>query len=532
MNIDLAKIDFGKSKGSEPVPVTNLGSGTWDDPYTVEGVKAYIDTLTPGQASPDDVYVKGIVCSIVKSYEDTGSYGNSNFYISDTGDSTGSDFHCNRTKYFYNLKYNDVNASEKYDIQIGDKVVIYGKVRFYNNIYNNTVYETISNRSYLYLLNGWTLTPDGEVVISDPGNYDISWYDSVVIPDYRYRKGGPVGLEDIGWSDDDIRMFKDNVPIYLWESGSDLYTVSDNNKNLYGVINMQNLNNYASDPDLVWLPWIEIPSGVGFDYMYMFQGFENMRGLPNFFVHSEFSKNMSYMFESCFRLETIPALDTSSVKNMESMFSGCESLRVIPELDTSSVFNMASMFQDCIGLYSIPYMDTSRVENMSYMFDSCFRLETIPALDTSNVTNMESMFLGCESLRVIPELDTSNVTNMDYMFYGCVSLMEIQCIDFSSLVAAPDGMFTGIDNVTDLIVTGEINFDCSGATDFINVLTNLSYESVETILRAMYATSNSNQKEMVFDCTVEDPDSVLADLIVDCGTKGWTVTGLNLVYGY
>ena len=177
MNIDLAKIDFGKSKGSEPVPVIDLGSGTWDDPYTVEGVKAYIDTLTPGAQSPLYVYVKGIVSSIDKKYAETGNYGNAEFYISDDGD--GNDFQCWRLKYFYDYKYDEVNTvSEKYDIAVGDKVIIYGKVM----LYGTSTYETVQNRAYMYILNGWTgPVPDNLIVFTDNGVYDTTWASAVIV---------------------------------------------------------------------------------------------------------------------------------------------------------------------------------------------------------------------------------------------------------------------------------------------------------------------------------------------------------------
>ena len=60
--------------------------------------------------------------------------------------------------------------------------------------------------------------------------------------------------------------------------------------------------------------------------------------------------NMSYMFNSCYSLQSIPQLDTSNVTSMSSMFSSCYSLQSIPQLDTSNVTNMSSMFSYCYSL--------------------------------------------------------------------------------------------------------------------------------------------------------------------------------------
>ena len=83
---------------------------------------------------------------------------------------------------------------------------------------------------------------------------------------------------------------------------------------------------------------------------------------------------------------------------------------------------MTYMFNGCYSLTSIPQLNTSKVTNMTSMFYNCCLLVAIPQLDTSNVTNMNGMFYNCYSLVSIPQLDTSNVTSMGNMFYNCYSL--------------------------------------------------------------------------------------------------------------
>lgn len=111
--------------------------------------------------------------------------------------------------------------------------------------------------------------------------------------------------------------------------------------------------------------------------------------------------DMSYMFQLCRNLTTIPALDTYEVTNMSYMFVYCDSLTTIPALDTSKVTNMNSMFQNCPNLTTIPELDTSKVTDMGYMFSNCPNLTSIPALDASNVTSINSIFYKCYKLTSI-----------------------------------------------------------------------------------------------------------------------------------
>ena len=117
--------------------------------------------------------------------------------------------------------------------------------------------------------------------------------------------------------------------------------------------------------------------------------------------------------------------DTANVTNMSYMFNSCANLTSIPALDASKTTDMSYMFNSCTNLTSIPMLDTSRANDMNHMFDGCTNLTTIPELDTSSVTNMSSMFYNCGNLTTIPALDASSVTSMDYIFYNCSKLTEI-----------------------------------------------------------------------------------------------------------
>ena len=129
------------------------GTGTLDDPYNalgaVDAVKDLTWTSSTDYESTDDVYVKGKISRIAEkgTFTEGGTYGNASFYISEDGNSV-NEFYCFRVLYLGNKKY----EAGQTDIEVGDEVVIYGKLMNYKG---NTP-ETVGNAAYLYSLNGVT----------------------------------------------------------------------------------------------------------------------------------------------------------------------------------------------------------------------------------------------------------------------------------------------------------------------------------------------------------------------------------------
>ena len=132
--------------------------------------------------------------------------------------------------------------------------------------------------------------------------------------------------------------------------------------------------------------------------------------------------NMSYMFQNCYSLQSVPLFNTINVTNMTNMFTGCISLQSVPLFNTTNVTNMAYMLGYCYSLQSVPLFNTINVTNMNGMFYNCYSLQSVPLFNTINVTNMNGMFYNCYSLQSVPLFNTINVTNMNGMFYNCQSL--------------------------------------------------------------------------------------------------------------
>jgi len=143
--------------------------------------------------------------------------------------------------------------------------------------------------------------------------------------------------------------------------------------------------------------------------------------------------NMSYMFQNCNSLQSIPLFNTQNVTNMSGMFNNCYSLQSIPLFNTQSVTNMSYMFQNCYSLQSIPLFNTQNVTNMSGMFNNCYPLQSVPLFNTQNVTSMSQMFVNCYPLQSVPLFNTQSVTSMSQMFVNCYSLQSVPLFNTQSV---------------------------------------------------------------------------------------------------
>ena len=152
--------------------------------------------------------------------------------------------------------------------------------------------------------------------------------------------------------------------------------------------------------------------------------------------------SMSYMFQNCRNLTTIPQLDTINVTEMSYMFKSCSNLTTIPQLDTSKVTTMESMFDNCRNLTTIPQLDTSKVTNMVSMFNNCTNLTTIPQLNISKVTNMSGVFYNCYKLTKIDITSTSTSYSNNFA-YNCKSLTKLIIRNMPTIPTLSSSAFTG-----------------------------------------------------------------------------------------
>lgn len=150
-------------------PAEPSGSGTLEDPYNAAAANQLAESLSAG-AKSDNVYIKGKVSYIKENYD--GGHGNGTFYISEKGSRSGDEFYIYRANYFGNTTWSQGPVPN-----VGDDVVIYGKITKYSSQYGVTL-ETQQYEAYLYELNGdnggYTPQPDpdptGSGTLEDPYN--------------------------------------------------------------------------------------------------------------------------------------------------------------------------------------------------------------------------------------------------------------------------------------------------------------------------------------------------------------------------
>lgn len=119
--IQVSKIAYYKV-GDTPVivDITN----TAETAYTIAKAKELIDA---GEGLSESVYVKGIVSQASEKINPT--YGSLSYYISDDG-KTGNELQVYGGLSFEGKKFTSVD-----DIKVGDVVVVYGKLKKYNDTY-------------------------------------------------------------------------------------------------------------------------------------------------------------------------------------------------------------------------------------------------------------------------------------------------------------------------------------------------------------------------------------------------------------
>ena len=138
----LYSINGNKQHGTTPTtPTTKVGEGTEASPYNVATMVAHLTSLKADSATAE-MFVKGKIVSIKELQ--TSGFGNATYYISDDGTATGQ-LTIFRSLDLDNKKFTDANA-----IKVGDEVVIRGQ--FVN--YKGNTPETVTNKSYLYSING------------------------------------------------------------------------------------------------------------------------------------------------------------------------------------------------------------------------------------------------------------------------------------------------------------------------------------------------------------------------------------------
>ncbi len=169
--------DTGSGGGGGGGQGDYTGAGTKDNPYTAADACKLASTLADKEETSSDLYVKGKISSVKYTYST--QYGTATFNISNDGSTNGDQFTVYGVYYFDNKPY--ANDSDP-NIQVGDEVIVCGKLTNYNG-----TYETANKKAYLYSLNGETSVSGGGGSQGGGGSAEVT---SLQNGDFETWEGG------------------------------------------------------------------------------------------------------------------------------------------------------------------------------------------------------------------------------------------------------------------------------------------------------------------------------------------------------
>lgn len=111
---------------------TPSGDGSLSSPYNATAARQAAAALAADTPTSEYYYIKGFVKKIASI--DTGTYGNANFYITDTKEGNTEDFYCFQVMYLNGAKF---TSSDQ--LKVGDEVVVYAQLINYKGNTPETV---------------------------------------------------------------------------------------------------------------------------------------------------------------------------------------------------------------------------------------------------------------------------------------------------------------------------------------------------------------------------------------------------------
>ena len=125
-----------------------------------------------------------------------------------------------------------------------------------------------------------------------------------------------------------------------------------------------------------------------------FRGCSNMVITANDIGHFENVTDMTFAFNNCFSLASLPLINTSSVSDFSQTFRNCSGLLSFPSINTSSGTLFFRTWRDCVNLPSFPLIDTSSATTLFESWVNCNALASFPAnaFDTNIATNYSNAF--------------------------------------------------------------------------------------------------------------------------------------------
>jgi len=340
------------------------------------------------------------------------------------------------------------------------------------------------------------------LAFSFTGPYTVDWGDGTAPVDYA---SGVTAQRSFAWGDYSASTvtsegFRQAIVTITPQAGQNLNTVN---------LNLRHSTPTVAHSTGVLDVRVGAPYISGFSFNTSNVGFRMLRQFE--WVGACSISDFASMFNNCYSLTSIPALNTAAGTSFANMFNSCYSLTSIPALNTAAGTSFAYMFNGCTSLTSIPALNTAAGTSFASMFYNCYSLTSIPALNTAAGTNFVSMFYNCTSLTSIPALNTAAGTSFASMFYNCTSLTSIPALNTAAGTSFAS-MFNNCYSLTSVGLTG-----CKYSVSVASCL--LSGTALDTLYTSL-GTAAASQS-----ITVTGNYGTPTDTPSIATAKGWTVVG-------
>lgn len=178
-----------------------------------------------------------------------------------------------------------------------------------------------------------------------------------------------------------------------WNEEDDQYhLVPDDNKALYGIINIDNAQQYKDI--VVYLPKIDLSGETNITAK--FAQFKSMVAIPS--LDFESCTNISNLFQDCMSLYCVPDLILPNTTSITNLFSGCRSLITSPNIYAEKAVSLFQVYYYCYSLKNIGIVQTGELSNIQSTYSGCCSLQKI-SIDASHATDIINMLYGANSMR-------------------------------------------------------------------------------------------------------------------------------------
>lgn len=199
----------------------------------------------------------------------------------------------------------------------------------------------------------------------------------------------------------------------------------------------------------------------------------NLTSVDTLKINSTYSNSKSYVITSCDSLTTIDEITSNSnkdigirggtslttinkiiVPNTPTVTLEATNITTVTEIVSDSLVSLSN-FATNTKLSSYPIINTSNVTNYQYSFSNTKVPSYNNNYDLSKAIQLISTFTSCSELTsvVIDDVFTASTVYASGLFSGCVNLTSVTITNASKLRDIRN-MFSGSNNITDLVLTG------------------------------------------------------------------------------